>query len=160
MDDFTFWRDYLLLQLTMKIIWWNTRNPSPSATTCEASGGKLTSLASPNPTTLEGRIKDCGLKQPQTVLEVAFEVAASNDLGGQIKVAASNGLKCLEVWRIDNLWNWVKSRFLPFLASYVLGRRMWGHPVTLNRGHWASFEFSHDLEKCSLQWLFDTRNTA
>ena len=31
--------------------------------------------------------------RPQTALEVVYEVAASNDLGGRIEVVASSGLK-------------------------------------------------------------------
>ena len=100
-----------------------TRNPSPSATTCKASGGMLASLAHPSsplapfastphahPHPLGGRIQDCSLQQPQTKdasdglggqiqdcgfkePQTASEVGASNDLGGRTEVAVSNGLK-------------------------------------------------------------------
>ena len=62
----------------------STRNPSPSATTCETSGGKLASLANtPTPlATLAApppRSLACHT-QPQ---QVGFEVVASTSLGGR-----------------------------------------------------------------------------
>ena len=44
------------------------------------------------------------------------------------------------------------------MASGGLGGRIWGLPVYLNRGHWATFDFSHDLEKCFLLWFFGIPN--
>ena len=45
-------------------------------------------------------------------------------------------------------------------ASDGLGGRIWGHPVLLNRGRWATFDSRHNLEKCLLLWFFDTGNSA
>ena len=95
-----------------------TRNPSPSATTCEASGGKLASLAgTPTPLALLANTPTARFARPhltrsslrspppcrsdprlrpQTALNGLggrIEVTASNDLGGRIEAAASNGLK-------------------------------------------------------------------
>ena len=100
------------------VIYSCTRNPSPSATTGEAAGGKLASLAHTPPTlallanTPTARFARPHLTRsslrspppcrsdprlrPQTALNGLggrIEVTASNDLGGRIEAAASNGLK-------------------------------------------------------------------
>ena len=53
-----------------------------------------------------------------------------------------------------------KNRFWPLTASDGLGGQIWGHPVPLNRGRWATFELCHDLEKCFLLWFLGTRNST
>ena len=45
-------------------------------------------------------------------------------------------------------------------ASDGLGGRIWGHPVPLNRGRWATLDSWHNPEKCLLLWFFDTENSA
>ena len=64
-------------------------------------------------------------------------------------------------WPQVGPWNVKKRPFfkmgkITILASDGLGGRIWGHPIPLNRGLWATFDFSHDLEKCFLLWFFGT----
>ena len=58
-------------------------------------------------------------------------------------------------WNIKK-WPFFKMGKITILASDGLGGRIWGHPIPLNRGLWATFDFSHDLEKCFLLWFFGT----
>ena len=51
----------------------------------------------------------------------------------------------LKVWRSGHPSNWVKSRFLQFLASDGLGGRIGGHLFPLNWGCWATIDFRRDL---------------
>ena len=53
--------------------------------------------------------------------------------------------------------DWLNCNF-QFPASGDLGGRIWGHPVPLNRGCWATLDFSHDLKKCFLLWFIDIPN--
>ena len=48
-----------------------------------------------------------------------------------------------------------KNRFWPLTASDGLGGQIWGHPVPLNRGRWATFDFCLNLEKRFLPSFFD-----
>ena len=58
-------------------------------------------------------------------------------------------------WNVKK-WSFYKMGKITILASDGLGGRIWGHPIPLNRGLWATFDFSHDLEKCFLLWFFGT----
>ena len=46
------------------------------------------------------------------------------------------------------------------MASDSLGGRIWGPPIPLNRGRWATFDFSHDPKNRFLLWFFDTPNST
>ena len=93
------------------------------------------SLRSPPPP-LGGRIQDCGLKQPQTGLEVGFEVAASNglrvqiwgrglerprrsDWGRDLERPLVGALKCEEVIILQTGWNLDFWNFWPRMTSEV-----------------------------------------
>ena len=96
---------------------WITRNPSPSATTCEASGGKLASLAPTTPWRSDPRLR------PQTTSDglrgriwgrgLEPERPRRSDWGRDLEWALAR--------RNDYSSNWLKSRFLQFLASDDLG---------------------------------------
>ena len=57
-------------------------------------------------------------------------------------------------------WPLCKSAIFQFSALGDLGGRIWGLPVPLNRGRWATFDLWHNPEKCLLLWFFDTENSA
>ena len=107
---------------------------------------------------LRGRIWGRGLKRPQSSdLRSWSRTASEVGLRSRPRTASSGSV---EVWRSDYSSNWLKSRFLKFLASDDLGGRIWGHPVHVNRGRRVTLDFSHDLKKCFLLWFFDTPNST
>ena len=124
--------DYCRYMFSYHTVILYTRNPSPSATTSEASGGKLASLAGPprsahqhpharfarhypprrslrSPTAPHARFAcpppTLGLRS-QTASDGLSGQIWGHGLRGRTEVAASNGL------RSDHPSNWLKSRFL------------------------------------------------
>ena len=120
----------LLFKVARKLLS-NTRNPLPSAATCEASGAKLASLAAPPRRSLRSPIPLTArfARQTPSTWPPRTPKKTSRPSG---KTSASDGL----------------------------GGRIWGHPVPLNRGRWATFDSWHNPEKCLLLWFFDTQNSA